>query len=103
MTAPSQQASALNNLGDETSAGAASTTDSGALGAAVSNLSIAGQSAPAPAAAKPKDEPKKVKIEPADVQYLVEQLEVNKVKATEMLKRSGGDRMGALRAYVVGV
>ncbi|CAK7218059.1 hypothetical protein SCUCBS95973_003361 [Sporothrix curviconia] len=43
---------------------------------------------------------KKVKVDAADVTLLVDQLEVTKVKATDLLKQHEGDAVKALRAYV---
>lgn len=46
---------------------------------------------------------KKVKVDPKDVEFLVKELEVSKVKATEMLKAANGERKEAVRTFVVGV
>ncbi|KAL1888234.1 hypothetical protein Sste5346_009708 [Sporothrix stenoceras] len=43
---------------------------------------------------------KKVKVDAADVALLVDQLEMTKVKATDLLKQHEGDAVKALRAYV---
>jgi hypothetical protein len=43
---------------------------------------------------------KAVKVDQADVALLVDQLELSKPKATELLKTHGGDAVKALRAYV---
>ncbi|KAJ6785388.1 hypothetical protein PWT90_04546 [Aphanocladium album] len=43
---------------------------------------------------------KNVKVEAADVALLVEELELPKPKATELLKRHEGDAVKAMRAYV---
>ena len=45
---------------------------------------------------------KKVKIEAADVQLLVEELEVGKGRATEMLRSGEGDVGRVLRGFVTG-
>ncbi|CAK7268677.1 hypothetical protein SEPCBS119000_003183 [Sporothrix epigloea] len=43
---------------------------------------------------------KKVKVDAADVALLVDQLEMTKIKATDLLKQHEGDAVKALRAYV---
>ncbi|KAK3393599.1 hypothetical protein B0H63DRAFT_21240 [Podospora didyma] len=43
---------------------------------------------------------KKVKVDAADVALLVDELELSKAKATEMLKAHDGDAVKALRAFV---
>ena len=43
---------------------------------------------------------KNVKVDQADVALLVEELELSKAKATEILKANEGDAVKALRAYV---
>jgi len=99
------------------------------LGEALSKLSVSdgasnGTSASANVEKKQKDDAKKVvKIDAADVAFLVslvvfgtiwqrglegliqvfqvEELEVSKAKATEMLKGSGGDKMAALKSFIL--
>ncbi|KAF7929435.1 uncharacterized protein EAE98_005353 [Botrytis deweyae] len=41
-----------------------------------------------------------VKVEAADVNLLVEELELTKIKATDLLKAHDGDATTALRAYI---
>jgi len=43
---------------------------------------------------------KAVKVDPADVALVVEELELSKPKATELLKANEGDVVKALRSYV---
>ncbi|KAJ9152122.1 hypothetical protein NKR23_g2658 [Pleurostoma richardsiae] len=43
---------------------------------------------------------KKVKVDPADVALLVDELDLTKPKATELLKQHDGDAVKALRAFV---
>ncbi|KAF7544356.1 hypothetical protein G7Z17_g10021 [Cylindrodendrum hubeiense] len=43
---------------------------------------------------------KNVKVDPADVALLVEELELPKPKATELLKSHEGDAVKAMRAYI---
>lgn len=54
----------------------------------------------APAAAAQKDANKNVKVDAADVTLLVDQLELPKPKATELLKNNEGDAVKAMRAFV---
>ncbi|ESZ89553.1 hypothetical protein SBOR_10060 [Sclerotinia borealis F-4128] len=46
---------------------------------------------------------KTVKVEAADVNLLVEELELTKIKATDLLKAHDGDAMKALKAYITPV
>ncbi|TVY44164.1 hypothetical protein LOCC1_G005915 [Lachnellula occidentalis] len=46
---------------------------------------------------------KNVKVDPADIALLVEELELNKIKATDLLKAYEGDVTQALKAYVTRV
>ncbi|KAI1752243.1 hypothetical protein F4782DRAFT_162450 [Xylaria castorea] len=62
--------------------------------AAVSKL---GTTAPASAE---KKEVKKVKVDAADVTLLVDELELTKAKATELLKAHDGNAVRALRAFI---
>ncbi|EFY86340.1 hypothetical protein MAC_07644 [Metarhizium acridum CQMa 102] len=54
------------------------------------------KSAPVPAAAPAKS----VKVDAADVSLLVDELELSKPKATELLKAHDGDAVKAMRAWV---
>ncbi|KAK4147845.1 uncharacterized protein C8A04DRAFT_24401 [Dichotomopilus funicola] len=47
-----------------------------------------------------KKETKTVKVDAADVKLLVDELELPKIKATELLKSHDGDAVKALRAYL---
>ncbi|KAK0657229.1 hypothetical protein B0T16DRAFT_452710 [Cercophora newfieldiana] len=47
-----------------------------------------------------KKEVKKVKVDAADVTLLVEELELSKAKATDLLKQHDGDALKAMKAYV---
>nr|5NNP_C Chain C, Structure of Naa15/Naa10 bound to HypK-THB [Thermochaetoides thermophila DSM 1495]5NNP_G Chain G, Structure of Naa15/Naa10 bound to HypK-THB [Thermochaetoides thermophila DSM 1495] len=40
------------------------------------------------------------KVDPADVNLLVEELELSKAKATELLKAHDGDAIKAMKAYI---
>ncbi|KAH6672592.1 hypothetical protein B0J14DRAFT_76277 [Halenospora varia] len=65
---------------------------------------LAGTGATNGTVAKKDDEkkaPKKVvKVDQADVALLVEELELSKIKATDLLKSHDGDVMKALRAFI---
>ncbi|KAB8336868.1 hypothetical protein FH972_021176 [Carpinus fangiana] len=96
-----EQSAALSAVEDSAAPAAAAGTapaDPSKLGAAVSNLSLDDKKQ---AAAPPK--PVNVKIDAADIAYLVEQLEVPKARATELLKKNAGDRVAALREFVLPV
>ncbi|KGO60946.1 hypothetical protein PEX1_077330 [Penicillium expansum] len=88
------------------SAGAPLTANQEALGRAMSRLEIAaGQgSGNGKLAEGPKiDEvakKKAVKIAPANVTLLVDQLDLNKTKATELLKAHDGDVTKAMKAFI---
>lgn len=88
-------ASALANLDANDDAAGAS---SAPVDMAAINKATKGGAAAAAAAAK--DTYKNVKVEAADVALLVEELELPKPKATELLKRHEGDAVKAMRAYV---
>ncbi|KAF7959047.1 hypothetical protein EAE96_002564 [Botrytis aclada] len=68
---------------------------------------LAGTGATNGKVAKKEDEKKVVKkivkVEVADVNLLVEELELTKIKATDLLKAHDGDATTALRAYVTPV
>ncbi|KAL8393589.1 hypothetical protein RB595_003361 [Gaeumannomyces hyphopodioides] len=51
-------------------------------------------------ATEEKKEVKKVKVDAADVALLVEELELSKAKATELLKQHDGDAITAMRAHI---
>ncbi|KAF6838574.1 hypothetical protein CPLU01_02375 [Colletotrichum plurivorum] len=47
-----------------------------------------------------KQEVKNVKVDAADVALLVDELELTKPKATELLKANDGDAVKAMKAYI---
>ncbi|KAI2619007.1 hypothetical protein GGS26DRAFT_342867 [Hypomontagnella submonticulosa] len=47
-----------------------------------------------------KKEVKKVKVDPADVALLVDELDLTKPKATELLKAHDGDAVKAMKAFI---
>ncbi|KAF1366001.1 hypothetical protein EJ07DRAFT_161060 [Lizonia empirigonia] len=67
--------------------------DGKALDKAMKNLSVKSTAS---------EEMKNVKVEPADVNLLVSQLEVSKQRATEMLKAYNGNCVKAMTAFVSG-
>ncbi|EEU44141.1 uncharacterized protein NECHADRAFT_102329 [Fusarium vanettenii 77-13-4] len=88
-------ASALENLDAETPS-SAQNVDADAVSKAMKTLGGAAKSSSASAASH-----KNVKVDPADVALLVEELELPKAKATELLKSNEGDAVKAMRAFVV--
>ncbi|KAH8122682.1 hypothetical protein FP744_10002367 [Trichoderma asperellum] len=64
--------------------------------------SAAASSSAAAAAAAPAAVKKNVKVDAADVALVVDELEVAKVKATELLKAHDGDAVATLRAAARG-
>ncbi|KAJ5384764.1 hypothetical protein N7517_002675 [Penicillium concentricum] len=89
-----------------TSAGAPLSANQEALGRAMSRLEIAaGKDVGNKKTAEgPKTDgvvkKKIVKVAPADVTLLVEQLDLNKIKATELLKAHDGDATKAMKAFI---
>ncbi|ORY19826.1 hypothetical protein BCR34DRAFT_595272 [Clohesyomyces aquaticus] len=91
--------SALDAKDDEDKKGE---VDTNALGEAMKGLTVAEGKA-AGAKEKDKDAAKKivnVKVDAADVTLLVNELELSKAKATELLKSSDGDAVKAMHVYV---
>ncbi|TQV96925.1 hypothetical protein V2A60_000436 [Cordyceps javanica] len=89
-------ANALANLDD-------TRDDAGASSASVDLAAInkATKGGAATSTASNKDAAyKNVKVDAADVALLVEELELPRPKATELLKRHQGDAVKAMRAYV---
>ncbi|MCJ1460796.1 hypothetical protein MMC28_011178 [Mycoblastus sanguinarius] len=84
--------------------------DQEALGKAISRLELADKDKAGKAATGEKSKGEKeqeerekrakVKVDQADVGLLVEELDLNKVKATELLKAHEGDAVKAMRAFV---
>lgn len=98
------ESAALSNLSDANGeSGSSTATNTAALGAALSNLSVAGSGAATTTQqAKAADAPaKKVKIDAADVTFLVDNLEVTKAKATSMLRAADGSKDKALEDFVL--
>ncbi|KAJ9627078.1 hypothetical protein H2203_003539 [Taxawa tesnikishii (nom. ined.)] len=63
-----------------------------ALGQAMKNISGAGE--------KKVEEKRAVKVDPADVNLLVDQLDLSKAKATELLKAHDANAVKAMTAWV---
>lgn len=83
--------------------------DQEALGKAISRLELADKAGKVAAGdkgeklAKEKEEKEKrakVKVDQADVGLLVEELDLTKIKATELLKAHEGDAVRAMKAFV---
>ncbi|RMJ26521.1 hypothetical protein PHISP_02619 [Aspergillus sp. HF37] len=94
-----------NDIGAETGTKPPSSTDQEMLGKAMNRLEFAAGQDPkkkAPQAQKEAEVVKKkaVKVASEDVSLLVDQLELNKIKATELLKANEGDATRALRAFI---
>ncbi|OCL04891.1 hypothetical protein AOQ84DRAFT_380127 [Glonium stellatum] len=89
-------AAALSSLDAHDDDGTAkSGADSEALGQAMEKLNVGG------AKEEQKVVPRRaVKVDPADVNMLVEQLELSKVKATELLKAHDGNIVKAMSAFI---
>ena len=82
--------------------------DQEALVKAISRLELADKAAKVAAGEKSQGEKEKeerekrakVKVDQADVSLLVDELDLNKVKATELLKAHEGDAVKAMKAFV---
>ncbi|KAF3764387.1 hypothetical protein M406DRAFT_62416 [Cryphonectria parasitica EP155] len=83
--------SQLDARGDDAATGSTSVDQKG-LSEAVNKLSVT--------KAEEKKDLKKVKVDAADVTLLVDELDLTKPKATELLKQHDGDAVKAMRAYV---
>ncbi|KAF2177038.1 hypothetical protein K469DRAFT_697584 [Zopfia rhizophila CBS 207.26] len=71
--------------------------DTKALGEAMKNLAVSGDTKPAKAGEEKK---KVVKVDQVDVGLLVAELELSKIRATELLKAHDGDAVKAMSAFV---
>jgi len=110
-------AAALNSLNaneisqDETAGTSSkqpSSADQEALGKAMSRLEIASGAGTKKDAEKKSDKKaeetaakKKVKITSEDVNLLVDELDLSKVKATDLLRANDGDATKAIRAFIL--
>ncbi|RMZ75875.1 hypothetical protein DV737_g5083, partial [Chaetothyriales sp. CBS 132003] len=100
-------ANAMSQDSGETASKQPSAADQEALGKAMSRLEIAsGQGKKGDSASKknqPKKETevkKKIKIASEDVNFLVDELDLTKNKATELLRSHEGDATQAIRAFI---
>ncbi|KAI2638474.1 hypothetical protein GGS21DRAFT_488560 [Xylaria nigripes] len=84
-------AAALASLDSSGDGAEGAEVDAAAVSKAMKNL---GTAAPA------EKEVKKVRVDPADVALLVDQLDLTKAKATELLKSNDGDAVRAMRAFI---
>jgi NACalpha-BTF3-like transcription factor len=83
----------LDDIANDDAAASARNVDQDAVSKAMKTLG--GGSAAARKDAKPT-----VKVDQADVALLVDELDLSKPKATELLKSNEGDAVKAMRAYV---
>ncbi|OGM43491.1 hypothetical protein ABOM_008065 [Aspergillus bombycis] len=102
--------SSLNTteIGADSGAKPPVSADQEALGKAMSRLEIAaGQDAGKKTAGPQKEaevvRKKAVKVTSEDISLLVEQLDLTKVKATELLKSNNGDAKQAIKAFITPV
>ncbi|KAH7179634.1 uncharacterized protein B0J16DRAFT_174350 [Fusarium flagelliforme] len=87
-------ASALENLDAADSPATPQNVDADAANKAIKSLGGASKASAAAASNK------NVKVDAADVTLLVEELDMPKQKATELLKANEGDAVKAMRAFV---
>ncbi|KAL6716394.1 hypothetical protein ACLMJK_005960 [Lecanora helva] len=100
--------SSLETRGGEEEAKPNKQIDQEALGKAISRLELADKVGRVAAGDKGKsdkekeerDKRAKVKVDQADVSLLVEELDLSKVKATDLLKAHEGDAVKAMTAFV---
>ncbi|MCJ1447754.1 MAG: hypothetical protein MMC23_008265 [Stictis urceolatum] len=100
-------AAALDSLSaNDAPAASKSDADQKALGEAMTRLEVMDKASKAGQIAKAaekstqkKEEVKKIKIKAEDVGVLVEELEVTKVRATEMLREAEGDAQRAVEGW----
>ncbi|KAG4444178.1 hypothetical protein IFR05_000407 [Cadophora sp. M221] len=93
--------SSLDRPRDDESAG--KDVDQEAVRKAMERLSGAGAGATNGAVAKKGEQKvvkKTVKVDPADVTLLIDELELSKIKATDLLKSHDGNAEAALRAFI---
>ncbi|KAI9706492.1 MAG: hypothetical protein M1836_003498 [Candelina mexicana] len=74
--------------------------DQEALGKAMKNLEIAGSAKKGTGKTVKKEEKKTVKVDQADVALLVDELDLTKAKATNLLQAHDGDAVRAMKAFV---
>ena len=90
---------------DEAAAKPSKLIDQEALGKAISRLELADKAGTVAAGAKKTKEEEvekraKIKVDQADVALLVEELDLSKGKATELLRANEGDAVKAMRGFV---
>jgi len=98
----------MSEQNGETDTKQPSTADQDALGKAMSRLEIVSgetgkkkeDSAKRAEEKKQAEAKKKVKVSSEDVNFLVEELELTKNKATELLRAHDGDSLRAIKAYI---
>ncbi|KAF3938783.1 hypothetical protein ABW19_dt0202224 [Dactylella cylindrospora] len=87
-----------SSLDDNSSSSASANTNVEALGKATAGLSSLSAGKPADAAGAKKVT---VKVAAEDVALIVEEMEISKVKATELLRANGADLNKTLRAMIL--
>jgi len=100
--------SSLETHGGEEEAKPNKQIDQEALGKAISRLELADKAGKVAAGEKGKGKKEteerqkraKVKVDQADVGLLIDELDLNKAKATELLKAHEGDAVKAMTAFV---
>ncbi|KOS23413.1 hypothetical protein ESCO_006667 [Escovopsis weberi] len=92
-------ASALANL--DASADDSAAAPSAAASAAAAAAAAAGSSSSASKQAKPAPK-KNIKLDPEDVALVVDQLELSKPRAIELLKQHDGSAVAVLRMFAAG-
>ncbi|CEJ88729.1 hypothetical protein VHEMI04804 [[Torrubiella] hemipterigena] len=98
-------ASALANLDADTAASTSANVDQDAVSKAMKTLRPGTKASAAatlknPVVSAPAAPTKAVKVDPADVALLVDQLEIPRPKATELLKSHEGDAVRAMVAFI---
>ncbi|RCI11943.1 hypothetical protein L249_4602 [Ophiocordyceps polyrhachis-furcata BCC 54312] len=91
-----------NHHDDDVAAASAKNLDRDAVDKAIKRLGGAAAAASAPGAKTAAAAPsaKNVKVDAADVTLLVDELELSRPKATELLRNHDGDAIKAMRAYM---
>ncbi|ROW10807.1 hypothetical protein VPNG_05391 [Cytospora leucostoma] len=87
-------AAALSKLDTREDEGSASADQQASLSEAMNKLGGA------PSKAEEKKDLRKVKVDAADVTLLVDELDLTKPKATELLKQHDGDAVKAMKAFI---
>ncbi|KAI9818707.1 MAG: hypothetical protein M1832_004183 [Thelocarpon impressellum] len=94
-------AAALSSVAarDDDAAQPAKEVDQEALGKAIKNLDIGAGTAGA-AKKEPAEKKKVVKVDQADVALVMDELDLSKIKATDLLRAHEGDAVKAMEVFV---